>query len=458
MLHALKTNNKLVLFFFYFIALQPVIDILTTFSIVQLNTSATVGVFVRIIYMAICALFLLLHWKSSSFAKLASIYLLAWGVFILAHLGVNYMSKPNFYFMEEVKFLIKLTYFNVVLLNFAFLFAYFSEKKELGKKFFTNVMISSLIIGLVMLISILTNTSQMSYSWTKVGYTGWFFAGNELGAILAVILPILLYFAIVKTTRFKDAYMWIPVILAGYSLLMIGTKVGFGAVAITLAIGFASILIALFKKRENLGNLKISAAFTLALLLVLGAVTPIVPVFQNTYAHIELLENQEQEEEEEPDDSEEAADPEAEEEEPSRVSSLMYSSRDRFLYQYNLYYDQAPIEQKIVGMGYGGNFEEAPKMIEMDYSDVFYSTGLIGTILYFLPLLYFAVSVLNKLKRNILMVFQPLYALLISSIVLGLGIAHFAGHVFTAPAVSIYLALVIAYFHHYVSKDSRVNM
>ncbi|KIL43009.1 hypothetical protein KR50_34120 [Jeotgalibacillus campisalis] len=436
--------------------MQPVIDILTTFSIVQLNTSATVGVIVRMIYMALSALFLLLHWKSSSFAKIASIYLLLWGVFLLAHLGVNFLSKPNFYLMEEVKFLVKLSYFNVVLLNFAFLFSFFSGQKELGKKFFNNVMISSLIIGLVMLVSILTNTSLMSYSWTKVGYTGWFFAGNELGAILAVILPILLYFAIINTTRIKHIYLWVPVILASFSLLMIGTKVGFGAVGITLAIGLASIVFALIKKSENPGNLKISAAFTLALLLVLGAVTPIVPVFQNTYAHIELLENQEQEEAEEQ-EQEEADGPaeseEVEEEEPNRVSSLMYSSRDRFLYQYKLYYTEAPIEQKIVGMGYGGNFEEKPKMIEMDYSDVFYSTGLIGTILYFLPLLYFAGSVLKKLTRKITMVFQPMYALLISSIILGLGIAHFAGHVFTAPGVSIYLALVIAYLHHHVSKN-----
>ncbi|KIL46626.1 hypothetical protein KP77_27530 [Jeotgalibacillus alimentarius] len=451
MLKSLQTNEKIILLFFYFIALQPVIDVLTTFSITQLQISATVGVLIRVLYMGVSALFLLINWKNSKIAKFAVIYLLAWGVFLLINLGVSYMEKPLFYFGEEIKYLVKLSYFNVVLLNFVFLFRYFSKHLNLAKVFFHNMMIAAIFIGIVMVVAILTGTSLEAYEWTKTGFTGWFFAGNELGASLAMILPIVLYFAILKTERLKDFAYWIPFILVSFSLIMIGTKVGYGAVAITLVMGLISAVFALIAKVRHFGNLKVSAAFTLALLIVLGAVTPFTPVFMNTYAHIDLLEDQRQKEkEQEPEDGQVE---EPVEEDESNLNSLILSNRDLFLNQFGEYYAEAPITQKVFGMGYAGNFEEVPKMIEMDYSDVFYSVGIIGAILYFLPIAYIGFSAVRNVLKEFKAIFFPHYALVISSIVLGLGIAHFAGHVFTAPGVSIYLAIVAAYFYHHLKTQ-----
>ncbi|WP_404404988.1 O-antigen ligase family protein [Jeotgalibacillus malaysiensis] len=453
MLKSLQTNEKLILLFFYFIALQPIIDVLTTFSITQLQLSATVGVLIRILYMGLSALFLLINWKNSKIAKYAVIYLAAWGIYLLVNLGISYIEKPIFYFGEEIKYLVKLSYFNVVLLNFVFLFRYFSKNLNLAKVFFHNLMIASIFIGVVMVVAILTGTSLESYEWTKTGFTGWFFAGNELGASLAMILPIVLYFAILRTEKVKHFAYWIPFILVSFSLIMIGTKVGYGAVAITLVMGLVSAVIALIAKVKHFGNLKVSAAFALALLIILGALTPFTPVFMNTYAHIDLLEDQRQKEQEQ--DPIEDIDEEPVEEEESNLNSLILSNRDLFLNQFGEYYAEAPVTQKVFGMGYAGNFEEVPKMIEMDYSDVFYSVGIIGTILYFLPLLYIGISVIRNILKEFKAIFFPHYALVISSIVLGLGIAHFAGHVFTAPGVSIYLAIVAAYFYHHL-KTQRV--
>ena len=49
------------------------------------------------------------------------------------------------------------------------------------------------------------------------------------------------------------------------------------------------------------------------------------------------------------------------------------------------------MKQKLFGMGYASNYSDQPKTIEIDYLDLFFSTGILGSILYFLPLLYFAI-------------------------------------------------------------------
>ena len=47
-----------------------------------------------------------------------------------------------------------------------------------------------------MVISISTSTDFGSYEWMKVGSRGWFYAGNELGSILAIIFPIVVLYSI----------------------------------------------------------------------------------------------------------------------------------------------------------------------------------------------------------------------------------------------------------------------
>ncbi|MFK4998716.1 O-antigen ligase family protein [Bacillus sp. N9] len=49
------------------------------------------------------------------------------------------------------------------------------------------------------------------------------------------------------------------------------------------------------------------------------------------------------------------------------------------------------------------------------------------------------------LLRNWGLIFTPKYALFLSSIFLTIGVALLAGHVFTAPAVSIYFTAILAF-------------
>ena len=445
------TPNKYVLFFIYFIALQPILDILTTFSILQLNTSATAGVLIRFIYMALCLLFLLSQYKKSIFAKNTILYLAVWFIFIIVNFGINLYVKPHFEFFEELKFMAKITYLNVILIHFIYLFKSIISKIELTAIFMRNIMISGIIIGLVMLFSILTGTSLDSYKSTitiKIGYSGWFYAGNEIGATIAIIFPLIVYHAIVKAKNVRGLVYWIPVLLCGYSLIMLGTKVGYGALLITLIVAFISLMIAFFLKRVEFGNIKLNAAILLLCILIQVLITPISPLFHNTQVHIE---RNEQQMKTEVSDSNTGK--------MNNVLDLILSGRQRFFSQHTEYFDKAPISQKLFGMGYASNYTDEPKTIEIDYFDIFFSTGILGTILYFLPLVYLAIqSVINLFKRKS-QILLPKDAMLILSIFLGFGIAGFAGHVLTAPSVSLYLSTIIAYFYVHnqngISKSTR---
>lgn len=101
----------------------------------------------------------------------------------------------------------------------------------------------------------LTSTDFPSYPNSKIGSRGWFFAGNELSSIFAITFPIVVLYSIHKTTSFSKIYYWIPTVLAMYASIMIGTKVGYGAIVITLGIALFSYslnILFIVKRRKRI--------------------------------------------------------------------------------------------------------------------------------------------------------------------------------------------------------------
>lgn len=457
-------KEKLIYLLVFFIAIQPIIDILTTFSIEVLNTGATFGLFIRVAYMIVSAVFILSQVKQSTLARKSLYYLILAGIFIITNLIVGYFYKPQFYLFSEVKYIIKTFYAAITFISLLLVLNHFRKTNSDYNKLSLNVfVISSITIGIVMIVSILTNTSLSSYDWTKVGYVGWFYAGNEIGAICAIILPLLGYYAILKTTNIKTIYNWIPFILTGFSLVMFGTKVGFLSLIAVLLVSIIILLIAILMKKNKSTKKKLQLNFAVALLLLISLVisTPFTPIFKNTFSHLSLLGIEFNQSDDNTEDTGKTEN-QLEENEHSignttinndQIENLILSSREIFLESYKDYYNEAPIIQKLFGMGYGGNFAYEPKMIEMDYFDIFFSFGIIGCIIYFLPFIYAGLYIIRCVIRNFGMILQPKYALLLSSVMLILGIAFLAGHVFTAPAVSIYVAFILAY----ILTDLKAN-
>ncbi|MCA1055172.1 O-antigen ligase family protein [Rossellomorea aquimaris] len=457
-------NKKFVKLFLLFIILQPVIDIFTTFSLVKLNSTTTFGILIRVLYMIVSLLFIFLNKKNSKLARNSFYYLILLGVAVSANLLINYFTKTPFFIGLEIKFFIKVIYLNIVFFNLLLVFSLLKKSGEnIKNKAMEYVVISSLIISFSMIVSLLTSTSLKSYESAKIGYTGWFYAGNEIGAIISIILPVLCLYAITKTRKIKHIYYWIPSILASFSLLILGTKVGYGSILLTL-LATAFICTVLVFIRKDLQT-KINIAVSYSLLLILLVSTPFTPVFNNINVHMEFLgigneTTSEQIKEEDSNVSEKQSQQKIEKKEETKISkkqvqNLVLSSREDYLAHHLKDYLQSPISQKLLGLGFAGNYSaEDPKMIEMDFFDLFFSFGIIGFTLLMAPMIFFLIKVTLVLFNNIRNFFSPNYFLLLTSVILTLGIAYFAGHVFTAPAVSIYFALILAMLA-IESKDSR---
>lgn len=448
--------KKILMLLVAFIALQPVIDVLTTASIFVVDTSITVGVLIRAAYMA--ALLLLLLWfsKKSKISRTFTFYLIGLAVLLAVNVLVNMQVKDPYYLFQELKFFNKVIYFHIVLLG---LIVIYKELKasgvDIAEKSTKYFWISGMIIGIVFVLAQITGTSLSNYSHTKTGFTGWFYAGNEIGAIMAIVLPIMALYAAEKTDSLKKPWAWIPFLLVSVGMLALGTKVGYGGILIVLLSMIIGSAIMLFIMKQQTAKVRSNLLISVILTAVLVAITPFTPVFGNMFAHLESFGLNFGEAVERPGDSELVeGDPGFEEQEQpeitnEQVQNLIFSSREKYKEVMHEDFSSSPITQQLFGMGFAGNYEEplpgkSLKMIEMDFHDWFYSFGWIGFFYLIAPLVWFAGRYLIHFVRNIKTHFTYFYMLYGVAFLLGIGIAYTAGHVLTAPAVSIYLAAILA--------------
>ena len=442
--------NKFEIFLLIFITLQPIIDVLTTISLQFLSDAATFGIFLRFSVMFACMVYILLDQVKNRKGSIL-IYLVGLAIVLVVNLIVNYLMKDQFILMDEVKFLGKIVYAQIMLFTYLIFF------KKVGKSsvhhFIKYILYALLVYDLVMIISIATNTSLTAYDWTKIGYTGWFYAANDLGAILAILFPICLMIAIKRTISLSSIYHWVPVLLTAFSLLMLGTKVGYGALLIGLLAAVVTCWISWFRKRDK--DFFTNGIISVVLFFVLILITPFTPFFTNTFAHMQLLGINFDNPVETNPDAQGAQKKTKPHVNKKQVENLILSSREEYLAEHQRQFAEAPLAQKLFGMGYSGNYSKEPKMIEMDFYDLFYSLGIIGFIAYIGSFLFILLKTATAFLKNLKLIFEPNYIFILVALLLGLGISYTAGHVLTAPSVSIFFGAIIALL--YVELQNHLN-
>ncbi|SIQ06963.1 O-antigen ligase like membrane protein [Bacillus cereus] len=445
-----QTDNYFPHFLLLFIVFQPILDLLTSFSIYVLHMSATVGIVVRFAFMLLALGYLLLHHKQQG-AKKYILYLCLFGIVLAIGLVNNLMVKSPVSFGEEVKFILKSVYPIVLLFGYIIALKELKNNEYAFHKIITYFLYATLILSISIIAAMATGTDFPSYPNSKIGSRGWFFAGNDLSSIFAIMFPIVVLYSVHKTTSFSKAYYWIPTVLAMYASIMIGTKVGYGAIVITLGIALFFLFIEYMIHRKKEGKGFIYLVNTIVAAVVLGGLlvlTPQTPIAKNMSIHLQIYEYKKSVQEEK--DRKEGKVVTEEEHKQgeltdSEMKSLIYSDRDKFLKVYKQYYKEAPLSQKLFGMGYAGNYTTKMKLVEMDFHDLFFAFGIVGFLMYLLPLLYFGIKIFIRLITNFKKLFSVKHMLLASTLVLSLGIGFMSGHVLTAPAVSIFFVVILAY-------------
>lgn len=441
--------KKLLMWLVLFIAFQPIIDSLTLASMYLLETSITVGIVVRALYMLILACLLLWLSRKCKVSRLFTVYLFGLAVLLLANMLINMQVKEPYYLFQELKFYNKVVYFHIIFLGLTMVYKELKNRDyDITGNTTKYFWISGIIIGIIFVVAQLTGTSLSNYEYTKIGFSGWFYAGNEIGGIMAIVLPIMALHAINKTDSLKKPWAWIPFFILAFGMIMLGTKVGYGGILIVLlSVIFGSLIMLIMKDRSTkvISNLLISVILT----LILAVATPFTPIFGNMFAHFDLL-GIDFNDQPEPDT--ELTVEEQEEEDRitnEQVQNLVFSSREKYEAAMREEFLDAPLSQQLLGMGFAGNYDpvetgESPKMIEMDFHDWFYSFGWIGFIYLMAPLVWFSGRFIIRFIGNIKTYFTYFNVLYGVAFLLGIGIAYTAGHVLTAPAVSIYLAAILA--------------
>lgn len=394
---------------FAMIIALPIIDILTTFTE---NWSVSIGAFIRGILILILFNLLVIHFWHRSIIEISAFLL----PFILVAVSflINLYTKRPFFLFDEIQFHVKTIYF-LLMIFFALIVQPFPECRPIVEQrrvqpsvdlttLFHATGIAATVIGISYWIAFFTATSLSSYSYDKSGYSGWFFAANEL----SVIIIILFTFAII---HFTERPSWLTFVPFGILLSIapyIGTKTAFFGVLIMLA--SVSLLYMVTSQWKKIILMLMS-------IVILGFILPGSPIANNISP--QQLDDQHRTE-------------------PINEKKIdqVLSSRDTYFQETKTDFLAASPIRKLFGLGYAGDYEKNPKTIEMDGYDLFFSYGVIGGAVILLPFIL--------LTKN-LMRFSPssTYVLLFTTYLLCIGIAFFVGHVIFAPAVMSYVAVLL---------------
>jgi hypothetical protein len=421
----------------YFILLQPFLDVATNFILKNFDFPITVGVVVRMVFMVVSFLFVMTYFKRQNEKKMMLLNLAALAYLALNFI-VNFIWKDNFSFMAEAEFLAKTAYPLQLFLVFYVVLKNNWLKKE---KIVQLLTINLLVISLFIILPTLLNLSFVSYNENYDGNIGWFNAANEIGAMVAFLLPLVIWGLYTKKTN----WLGVLAIMGGsYAAYLIGTKVSLGSVLVTLSLAGIYILV---KNRFRVEKTFICIVIPLILLVISFGQAPAVKNIENVNEDLEA-----REERFENRASIYDAEQVAKLEEIERLKELSHpiftkvlSSRDLFVIQHYEFFRDAEPMRIAFGMGYAAENDENEKITEMDFFDFFFSFGIVGLLLAIAaaakPVFRMLQAAWSQIRYNRNNGF--LYSLLLSLLLI-MGISFIAGHVIFAPGVSIYLAIGLA--------------
>lgn len=389
-------KNNIILILSIFILSQPIIDLLTSISI-KFDLLFSFGTIIRVLFMLFLVYYLM--FISKCLYRKKSIILLSTIFIYLILFILNHLS-----FLELTNTL-RSFYFSII---FICLYNIFKEENIIDNKY---ILLSLFIYVFIIILAEITNSAFDSYMVAKTGHVGWFNSANEIGAIIAIILPMLFESLFKKFNIIKLIFICLTIFVS----FRVGTRIPLLSLGLCLVIYYFKVVKLLLKKgyKKIFGTTIIS---TIIILITFILLIPTTPIYKNIIIHTNFLGI---------DSIDDIF------RDTKTIDHFIFSERLSFLSDTNEKYVESDITSKFIGIGYSSN----KKMVEMDPFDIFYRHGIIGFIIYFGSVGY--IIILNKKKFN--------YEYLLP-IFLTLFISFFAGHVFTSPAVSIFVSIILLKF------------
>lgn len=461
------SNNKKL---YIFLILLPIIDLLTSISTRLFNLTVSIGVIVKLLFLAIMLITLI--FSTSKYKKKGLIYILLIFIYMLAYIlsKIKYLTMSMF--IKESIYLFKTMYFPILLVC---LLCFFDEHKFDKEKIIKILIINFITYGILLFLPLITNTGFNTYNYKGYkGSSGWFNSANEISVILTLLYPFLL------TKINKSKFNIVLIIFMILMIFSLGTKVSVLGIIITTTI---ILVLSLIKKKKKT-TLKIGFILLGIILLILNSST-LNNVKYNIPKDPKKLKNVKvkpepprkdpvtEQEKNERFLEEEYGRIRKEIEEKDKLSNdsklvkqikkygrIMLSSRDiYFRLTYEIYSKHFNAKVLLLGIGYSNTTEikhyAITKLIEIDILDIFFHSGLIALILVLLPFIYYLIKLIQSRELNINTVF---YTLMIGLL---LSISCISGHTLCAPAVSIYIVMYLLLAMNEINllnkKDNKIK-
>ena len=405
MMKKIINNDK---FLKIFLFIQPFLDVLAAVLIYN-NVDNFVTSLIRLVFMGLMVLYL--YFGEYENKKKTLIYVSTLIMTIIIHTLIMVFDKDMSVFMYEFKNTISTYYFVFLLISLGVIY----KDNKISKK---ELMYLWIIYVLLTFIPNVLGIGFKSYSHSKTGMTGWFYSANVVGSILVIILPIILS----EIKKLPKLLIVILGALALYSVFSLGTKTPVLGLGIILFFNLLYYVYKLFKSKKKKSIVIIFSS----LILLCGVSAYVIPktsFYENLKIHYNFLKKNDVKI-----FSKEFLD--------HFVFSQRLSMEERTRHNYNI----SPIQEKIFGIGYIENYSTDSvnlKIVEMDYFDIFYREGIIGFILFFIPVIYMIVMFFKNNSINFVSVNMFISILLI------MLLALFQGHIFITPAISIFVALIL---------------
>jgi len=373
------------LIIYIFLLISPLIDALTGLQ-ERFNIPFSVGVIVRGIIMVSAFVYLFYYKKNRNNIYLFLLYLMVECIYTFAYLQTSIFT--------EVKNIIVIFYLPIMVLFFSNY-----DNKKIDKSLIATI---SFIYLFLILIPYLFGFGFNTYSGAdgKSAYLGLFYDGNELSALLVLLLPITIKY-LFDNKRFL--YLAIYLSLYAVSIILVGTKVLLlGTFIVTMY--FAIKFIMKFEKKKRV----ILSIFLLMFIGICIAILPFTPVYKNLIISMDFY----------------GVKSVLDLFKPKFIDNIIFSNRINFAI--NVFKVFGSSVAYIV-FGIGKTLLLSIKDVEIDLIDIFYSIGVLGTIIY----LYTFNKNIFKLKGIYKFIFILLFI-----------ISLFSGHVLIKPMVSTFLAVL----------------
>ncbi len=396
---------------FIFLYLQPILDVIYGLSFNYLKIDISLNTIIRFLFMIIAIFYLLFINKDKKIkicTLMIGLYLIIFGIYTLK-------SKDFDILFYEMKNMLSFFFFPIILLFFINI----KDKITIKEKhyFYLNLIYLAFI-----LIPDLLGLGFRSYSEYKSGLIGWFYSSNSVGSIITILVPITMYYLM---NNKKYLYLSFYLILTTYIFLSLGTKAPIIGLVITVLL---FILRGFIKSIQNKKYKYIYVMIPIIILSITASIifVPKTSAYKNMKMHLALFKINSINEALNSKDF---------------WNHIIFSQRLLFLEKTSNNYNNSAISTKLLGLGFVENYKlinENYKTIEIDYFDIFYRCGFIGSFIYIFTIVVGLIVLLkDKIKYN----FKN-YAICIS-LFLSILLAFFCGHVFTGPATAIIIGYII---------------